>query len=75
MIDNGRPSCDLRPQMNRSVLMFCTPRLGIARVQKLAVLQSFDDKQMIATCEALVAGDWQGLLLDMGVSINWGTPK
>jgi hypothetical protein len=33
-------------------------------VQKLAVLQSFDDKQMIATCEALVAGDWQRLLLD-----------
>ena len=57
-------SCDLRPQMNRTVLRFCTPtRLGIARVQKLAVLQSFDDKQMIATCEALLAADWQRLLL------------
>lgn len=32
-----------------------TVLLGIARVQKLAVLQSFDDKQMIATCEAALA--------------------
>lgn len=47
---------------NRTVLI-CRPRLGIARVQKLAVLQSFDDKQMIATCEALVAGDWHRLFL------------